>query len=148
MEGASSIGNSVITFTGGTGSFGATTARDLFDRGAGQADIFGRHEAKQDDMRGRFNSRCTDRPPSPRLHRREATTRTKERRSGLCNWSTMVKERVTALVRCAVASVNARTGTSLTPTVVLSPVRVHRKTRELWQFRKQAIASDEFAREV
>ncbi|MHA6509058.1 polysaccharide biosynthesis protein [Tessaracoccus sp. Y1736] len=49
-----SIEGSIITITGGTGSFGSTMASQLLDRGAGQVNIFSRDEAKQDDMRRRF----------------------------------------------------------------------------------------------
>ena len=44
-----------MTITGGTGSFGSTMARHLLDRGARQINIFSRDEAKQDEMRRRFN---------------------------------------------------------------------------------------------
>lgn len=49
-----SIEGSVVTITGGTGSFGSTMASQLLARGAGQVNIFSRDEAKQDDMRRRF----------------------------------------------------------------------------------------------
>lgn len=44
-----------VAITGGTGSFGSTMARHLLDRGIRQVNIFSRDEAKQDDMRHRFN---------------------------------------------------------------------------------------------
>ncbi|NLH69655.1 MAG: SDR family NAD(P)-dependent oxidoreductase [Brooklawnia sp.] len=46
---------STVAITGGTGSFGSTMARHLLDRGVAQVNIFSRDEAKQDDMRRRFN---------------------------------------------------------------------------------------------
>ncbi|MEA5121852.1 MAG: polysaccharide biosynthesis protein [Propionibacterium sp.] len=49
------IEGSVVAITGGTGSFGSTMAEHLLDRGVGQVNIFSRDEAKQDDMRRRFN---------------------------------------------------------------------------------------------
>lgn len=48
------IEDSVVTITGGTGSFGSTMARFLLDEGAGEVRIFSRDEAKQDAMRHRF----------------------------------------------------------------------------------------------
>ena len=45
----------VVTITGGTGSFGATMASHLLQRGVGRVNIFSRDEAKQDDMRRRFS---------------------------------------------------------------------------------------------
>lgn len=42
---------SVVTITGGTGSFGSTMARHALDNGAAQVRIFSRDEAKQDAMR-------------------------------------------------------------------------------------------------
>ena len=49
------LNGSVITITGGTGSFGSTMAVHLLERGAQQINILSRDEAKQDDMRRRFN---------------------------------------------------------------------------------------------
>lgn len=46
---------SVVTITGGTGSFGSTMASHLLHRGVSRVNIFSRDEAKQDDMRRRFN---------------------------------------------------------------------------------------------
>lgn len=45
------IEGSVITITGGTGSFGSTMARHLLSKGAAEVRIFSRDEAKQDAMR-------------------------------------------------------------------------------------------------
>ena len=42
---------SVVTITGGTGSFGSTMARHLLGKGVGQVRIFSRDESKQDAMR-------------------------------------------------------------------------------------------------
>jgi UDP-N-acetylglucosamine 4,6-dehydratase len=42
---------SVVTITGGTGSFGSTMAKHLLGEGAGQVRIFSRDESKQDLMR-------------------------------------------------------------------------------------------------
>ena len=50
-----SFDNSVVTITGGTGSFGSTMAVNLLDKGVRQINIFSRDEAKQDEMRRRFN---------------------------------------------------------------------------------------------
>ena len=47
--------NSVVTITGGTGSFGSTMAVNLLEKGVRQINIFSRDEAKQDEMRRRFN---------------------------------------------------------------------------------------------
>lgn len=49
------ISNSIVTITGGTGSFGTTMARHLLNRGAQQVNILSRDEAKQDEMRRRFS---------------------------------------------------------------------------------------------
>lgn len=46
--------NSVVTITGGTGSFGSTMAVNLLEKGVRQINIFSRDEAKQDEMRRRF----------------------------------------------------------------------------------------------
>ena len=51
---SSLIDGTKVTITGGTGSFGAVMARQLLARGAAQINIFSRDEAKQDDMRRRF----------------------------------------------------------------------------------------------
>ena len=50
-----SFENSVVTITGGTGSFGSTMAVNLLEKGVRQINIFSRDEAKQDEMRRRFN---------------------------------------------------------------------------------------------
>jgi UDP-glucose 4-epimerase len=42
---------SIVTITGGTGSFGSTMAKHLLSRGVGEVRIFSRDEAKQDAMR-------------------------------------------------------------------------------------------------
>lgn len=47
--------DAVVAITGGTGSFGSTMAGHLLEHGAQQVNIFSRDEAKQDDMRRRFN---------------------------------------------------------------------------------------------
>lgn len=49
------ISGSKVAITGGTGSFGSTMARHLLERGASRVNILSRDEAKQDDMRRRFN---------------------------------------------------------------------------------------------
>ena len=55
MSEAQRISNATVTITGGTGSFGSTMAAHLLERGVQQVNIFSRDEAKQDDMRRRFN---------------------------------------------------------------------------------------------
>jgi UDP-N-acetylglucosamine 4,6-dehydratase/5-epimerase len=45
------IEGSVVTITGGTGSFGSTMARHLLSKGVAEVRIFSRDEAKQDAMR-------------------------------------------------------------------------------------------------
>ena len=45
------IKDSIVTVTGGTGSFGSTMARHLLSRDVGEVRIFSRDEAKQDAMR-------------------------------------------------------------------------------------------------
>jgi UDP-glucose 4-epimerase len=45
------ISDSVITITGGTGSFGSTMAKHALAKGAGEIRIFSRDEAKQDSLR-------------------------------------------------------------------------------------------------
>ena len=50
-----SFDNSVVTITGGTGSFGSTMADNLLEKGVRKINIFSRDEAKQDEMRRRFN---------------------------------------------------------------------------------------------
>src|SRR5690625_4284148 len=50
-----SFDDSVVTITGGKGSFGSTMAVNLLDKGVRQINIFSRDEAKQDEMRRRFN---------------------------------------------------------------------------------------------
>jgi UDP-N-acetylglucosamine 4,6-dehydratase/5-epimerase len=49
------IHDSVVTITGGTGSFGSTMAMDLLRKGVGTINIFSRDEAKQDAMRRRID---------------------------------------------------------------------------------------------
>lgn len=49
-----SFDDSVVTITGGTGSFGSTMAANLLEKGVRQINIFSRDEAKQDEMRRRF----------------------------------------------------------------------------------------------
>lgn len=51
MTAGDTIQDSVVTVTGGTGSFGSTIASDLLARGVGAINIFSRDEAKQDAMR-------------------------------------------------------------------------------------------------
>lgn len=48
------LDGSAVTITGGTGSFGSTMAAHLLGRGVACVNIFSRDEAKQDDMRRRF----------------------------------------------------------------------------------------------
>lgn len=50
-----SFDDSVVTITGGTGSFGSTMAANLLEKGVRRVNIFSRDEAKQDEMRRRFN---------------------------------------------------------------------------------------------
>ena len=45
------IAGSVVTITGGTGSFGSTMAKHVLEKGAAELRIFSRDEAKQDAMR-------------------------------------------------------------------------------------------------
>jgi len=45
------IKDSVVTITGGTGSFGSTMAKHLLERDAAEVRVFSRDEAKQDAMR-------------------------------------------------------------------------------------------------
>jgi UDP-glucose 4-epimerase len=49
------LGGTVVTITGGTGSFGSVMARHLLEEGVAQVNIFSRDEAKQDLMRRAFN---------------------------------------------------------------------------------------------
>lgn len=49
--GSRKIQGSVVTITGGTGSFGSTMAKHLLQNGVGEVRIFSRDEAKQDAMR-------------------------------------------------------------------------------------------------
>ena len=49
------VRDSVVTITGGTGSFGSTMAIDLLRRGVGAINILSRDEAKQDTMRRRVD---------------------------------------------------------------------------------------------
>lgn len=48
------LSSSVVTITGGTGSFGSTMARNLLNDGASEVRIFSRDENKQDLMRNEF----------------------------------------------------------------------------------------------
>jgi len=50
-----SVEGSVVTITGGTGSFGSTMAADLLAKGVAGINIFSRDEAKQDAMRRRID---------------------------------------------------------------------------------------------
>lgn len=50
-----SVQDSIVTITGGTGSFGSTMARHLLERGVRQINIFSRDESKQDEMRRRLS---------------------------------------------------------------------------------------------
>ena len=45
------ISDSVITITGGTGSFGSTMVKHVLSKGAAEVRIFSRDESKQDDLR-------------------------------------------------------------------------------------------------
>ena len=45
------ISDSVVTITGGTGSFGSTMVRHVLSKGAAEVRIFSRDESKQDDLR-------------------------------------------------------------------------------------------------
>ncbi len=45
------VQDSIVTITGGTGSFGSTMARHLLSQGAAEVRIFSRDESKQDAMR-------------------------------------------------------------------------------------------------
>ena len=51
MKSSKSIRDSIVTITGGTGSFGSTMAKYLLTEGVGEVRIFSRDEAKQDAMR-------------------------------------------------------------------------------------------------
>ena len=48
------IKDSVVTITGGTGSFGSTILSNLLAEGAGEVRVFSRDEAKQDALRHKF----------------------------------------------------------------------------------------------
>ena len=48
------LSSSVVTITGGTGSFGSTMARNLLNDGVSEVRIFSRDENKQDLMRNQF----------------------------------------------------------------------------------------------
>ena len=52
----SGITDSVITITGGTGSFGRVMAEFALKQGAGEVRIFSRDETKQDEMRSSFRN--------------------------------------------------------------------------------------------
>jgi UDP-N-acetylglucosamine 4,6-dehydratase len=47
--------SSVVTITGGTGSFGSTMVRQLLAEGASEVRVFSRDETKQDQMRNEIN---------------------------------------------------------------------------------------------
>ena len=49
------IKDSVVTITGGTGSFGSTILSDLLAEGAGEVRVFSRDEAKQDALRHKIS---------------------------------------------------------------------------------------------
>ncbi len=49
------LNGSVVTITGGTGSFGSTMARFVLDQSAREVRIFSRDEAKQDALRHKFS---------------------------------------------------------------------------------------------
>jgi len=55
MNSGRKVSGSVVTITGGTGSFGSTMARHLLTRDAAEVRIFSRDEAKQDAMRRSFS---------------------------------------------------------------------------------------------
>lgn len=55
LPGTATIRDSVVTITGGTGSFGSTMAMDLLRKGVGGINIFSRDEAKQDAMRRKID---------------------------------------------------------------------------------------------
>ena len=48
------IGGSVVTITGGTGSFGSTMVKHALSKGAAEVRIFSRDESKQDDLRNKL----------------------------------------------------------------------------------------------
>jgi UDP-N-acetylglucosamine 4,6-dehydratase len=48
---------SIVTITGGTGSFGSTMARHLLSKGIAELRVFSRDESKQDTMRHALNDR-------------------------------------------------------------------------------------------
>ncbi|MBB0995300.1 polysaccharide biosynthesis protein [Dietzia sp. SLG510A3-3B2-2] len=50
-----SLSGATVAITGGTGSFGSTMARHLLDSGVAKVKILSRDEAKQDEMRSRFD---------------------------------------------------------------------------------------------
>jgi UDP-glucose 4-epimerase len=50
------LSSSVVTITGGTGSFGSTMARNLLNDGVSEVRIFSRDENKQDVMRNEFKN--------------------------------------------------------------------------------------------
>lgn len=51
-----SLDSSVVTITGGTGSFGSTMAKNLLSEGVSEIRIFSRDESKQDKMRNELKS--------------------------------------------------------------------------------------------
>jgi len=48
------ISGSVVTITGGTGSFGSTMVKHVLQKGAAEVRIFSRDESKQDDLRNKL----------------------------------------------------------------------------------------------
>lgn len=50
------LANSVVTITGGTGSFGSTMVRKLLDGNVGEIRVFSRDENKQDNMRNELRN--------------------------------------------------------------------------------------------
>jgi len=53
----SKISGSIITITGGTGSFGSTMVAHLLSEGAGEVRVFSRDEAKQDALRHKVSDK-------------------------------------------------------------------------------------------
>lgn len=49
------LSGSTVVITGGTGSFGSTMVQDLLRRDVGAIHVLSRDEAKQDEMRRRFD---------------------------------------------------------------------------------------------
>lgn len=55
MTVANAVQGATVAITGGTGSFGSTMVEHLLRRGVAAVHVFSRDEAKQDDMRRRFD---------------------------------------------------------------------------------------------